>query len=166
VDAQSHFISDGNSIDIEPLDKFIGEAITLDMTNVQIGGGITDIDLEIHSTSVSKKDIVLLYTGTSERWAIDESIRNKFTYLELSGAKWIVDHGIKCVGIDTLSVEKYGFKEGMTHKKLLSGGVGIIENLNSTLRRTIGVRIFLFCMPLPLKGVDGTPTRAVAFSIV
>src|SRR5215472_13758808 len=28
VDAQKHFIASGNSIDREPLDKFIGEAIT------------------------------------------------------------------------------------------------------------------------------------------
>lgn len=166
VDAQNHFIANGNSIDIEQLDKFIGEAITLDLRNVQIGAGITDVDLEIHSNLIMKKDIVLLYTGTSEKWAIDESIKNKFTYLEPSGAKWIVEHGIKCVGIDTLSVEKYGFQEGIAHKKLLSSGIGIIENLNSNLRKTIGMRTFLVCMPLPLKGLDGTPTRAVAFSIV
>ena len=49
-------------------------------------------------------------------------------------ADWIVDHEIKCVGIDTLSVEKYGFKEGLSHKKLLSNGIGIIENLNSNLK--------------------------------
>jgi arylformamidase len=97
---------------------------------------------------------------------IDESIRNKFAYLGLPGDKWIIDHGVKCVGIDPLSMEKYGFKEGVTHKELLSSGVGIIENLNSNLQRIIGVRTFLFCMPLPLKDVDGTPTIAVAFSIV
>jgi hypothetical protein len=37
------------------------------MTNIQIGGGISDLDLEIYSTLVRKKDIVLLYTGTSEK---------------------------------------------------------------------------------------------------
>ena len=44
------------------------------------------------------------------------------------------NHEIKCVGIDTLSVEKYGYKEGLSHKKLLSNGIGIIENLNSNLK--------------------------------
>ena len=64
----------------------------------------------------------------------DETIRNNFTYLELSAVDRIVDHEIKCVGIDTLSVEKYGYKEGLSHKKLLSNGIGIIENLNSNLK--------------------------------
>jgi len=32
-------------------------------------------------------------------------------------------------------VEKYGSKEGETHKKLLSNGIGIIENLNANLKK-------------------------------
>ncbi|MGB7638153.1 MAG: cyclase family protein, partial [Nitrososphaeraceae archaeon] len=111
-------------------------------------------------------DIILLYTATSDKWRKDETIRNNFTYLELSAADWIVDREIKCVGIDTLSVEKYGSKECLSHKKLLSNGIGIIENLNSNLKKIIGMRMFLICMPLPLEGVDGAPTRAVVFNIL
>lgn len=166
VDAQKHFIANGNSIDKEPLDKFMGEAVTLDISNINIGDGITGIDLENYSKVVKHRDILLLYTGTSDKWTKDDSIRNNFTYLELSAADWIVDHKIKCVGIDTLSMEKYGFKEGLTHKKLLSNGIGIIENLNSNLKKIISMRTFLICMPLPLEGVDGTPARAVAFAIL
>ncbi|MGC2669441.1 MAG: cyclase family protein [Candidatus Nitrosopolaris sp.] len=165
VDAQKHFIANGNSIDKEPLDKFMGEAVTLDISNINIGDGITGSDLENYSKVVKHKDILLLYTGTSDKWTKDDSIRNNFTYLEPSAADWIVDHKIKCVGIDTLSMEKYGFKEGLTHKKLLSNGIGIIENLNSSLKKIISMRTFLICMPLPLEGVDGTPARAVAFAI-
>jgi len=166
VDAQKHFIANGNSIDKEPLDKFMGEAVTLDISNINIGDGITGSDLENYSKVVKHKDILLLYTGTSDKWTKDDSIRNNFTYLEPSAADWIVDHRIKCVGIDTLSMEKYGFKEGLTHKKLLSNGIGIIENLNSNLKKIISMRTFLICMPLPLEGVDGTPARAVAFAIL
>ena len=166
VDAQKHFIANGNSIDKEPLDKFMGEAVTLDISNINIGDGITGSDLENYSKVVKHRDILLLCTGTSDKWTKDDSIRNNFTYLELSAADWIVDHKIKCVGIDTLSMEKYGFKEGLTHKKLLSNGIGIIENLNSNLKKIISMRTFLICMPLPLEGVDGTPARAVAFAIL
>ena len=166
VDAQKHFIANGNSIDKEPLDKFMGEAVTLDISNINIGDGIRGSDLENYSKVVKHKDILLLYTGTSDKWTKDDSIRNNFTYLEPSAADWIVDHKIKCVGIDTLSMEKYGFKEGLTHKKLLSNGIGIIENLNSNLKKIISMRTFLICMPLPLEGVDGTPARAVAFAIL
>jgi arylformamidase len=166
IDAQKHFIADGNGIDKEPLDKFIGEAVILDISNITVGSGITDANLDKYSNIVRANDIILLYTATSNKWRKDETIRNNFTYLELSAADWIVDHEIKCVGIDTLSGEKYGSKEGLSHKKLLSNGIGIIENLNSNLKKIIGMRMFLICMPLPLEGVDGAPTRAVVFNIL
>ena len=84
VDAQKHFIANGNSIDKEPLDKFMGEAVTLDISNINIGDGITGSDLENYSKVVKHKDILLLYTGTSDKWTKDDSIRNNFTYLEPS----------------------------------------------------------------------------------
>jgi arylformamidase len=165
VDAPKHFFADGNSVDREPLGKFIGEAVILDLSNMSIGSGITDSDLDKHSKIVKGNDILLFYTGTSEKWRKDEIIRNNFSYLEPSAAEWIVNHGIKCIGIDTLSVEKYGFKEGLTHKKLLSNNVVIIENLNSNLKGFVGKRVFLVCLPLMLKGIDGSPARVILFDI-
>ena len=169
VDAQKHFIANGNSIDKEPQDKFIGEAVTLDLSNIDVGNGITGSDLENYSKAVKPNDILLVYTGTSDKWTKKDTIRTNFTYLEPSAADWIIDHEIKCVGIDTPSVEKYGFNpfnEALTHKKLLSNGIGIIENLNANLKNILNTRLFLICMPLPLEGVDGAPARAIAFTVL
>jgi arylformamidase len=167
VDAQKHFMMHGNSIDKEPLSKFIGESIVIDLSEKRnIGEGITCSDLEAHSKVIKDNDILLLYTGTSEYWMKDQNIKYDFTYLEPSSAQWIVDHHIKCVGIDTFSVEKYGSREGLSHKILLSSSVGIIENLNSNLKNLSGKRVFLVCLPLLLEGVDGSPARTIAFEIV
>ena len=167
VDAQSHFMVDGKSIDREPLSKFIGESIVIDLSKrCNIGAGITCSDLEAYSKDIRDNDIVLLYTGTSEYWMKDQNIKYDFTYLEPSAAQWIVDHHIKCVGIDTFSVEKYGSKEGLSHKILLSSSVGIIENLNPNLKKLRGKRVFVVCLPLLLEGVDGSPARTIAFDIV
>jgi kynurenine formamidase len=46
-----------------------------------------------------------------------KKIGSNFTYLELSAVEWIIDHDIKCVGIDTLSVESEYITEGAIHKK-------------------------------------------------
>ena len=167
VDAQSHFMVDGNSIDMEPTGKFIGESVVVDLSkSCNIGDGITHSDLEPYSELIKDNYILLIYTGTSEYWMEDENIKYNFTYLEPTAAQWIVDHHIKCVGIDTFSVEKYGSKEGLSHKILLSSSVGIIENLRSNLKNLSGKRVFLVCLPLLLKGVDGSPARAMAFHIV
>jgi arylformamidase len=167
VDAQKHFMMYGNSIDIEPLSKFIGESIVVDLSEKRnIGEGITCSDLEAYSKDIKNDDILLIYTGTSEYWKKDQNIKYNFTYLEPSAAQWIVDHHIKCVGMDTFSVEKYGSKEGLSHKILLSSSVGIIENLNPNLKNLSGKRVFLVCLPLLLEGVDGSPARTIAFDVV
>ena len=113
-------------------------------------------------------DIVLLFTGVSNYWNENyiDKVGSRFTYLEPTAADWIVNHKIKSIGIDTFSVEKYGSSQALTHKKLLSSGVGIIENLNSNLKKFLGKRVFLVCLPLALKGLDASPARAVIFDIL
>jgi kynurenine formamidase len=63
----------------------------------------------------------------------------------------MMEHRIKCVGIDTASIEKYGRKDASVHKMLLASNIGIIENL-ANLKQFIGSRMFFVCLPLPLKG--------------
>jgi arylformamidase len=166
---------DGIGIDKEPPDKFIGEAVVLDMPTIQTRQGITSSDLEKCLNIVKSGDIILFYTGTSRKLDSKdnrnsykkeyEKIEGNFTYLEFSAAEWIVGHNIKCVGIDTWSVEREGFTEGLIHKKLSSHNIGIIENLNSNLRRFVDKRIFLICLPLLFEDLDGSPARAIVFDI-
>jgi arylformamidase len=165
VDAPKHFFSNAQSIDTIPLDKFIGESVILDMSKKSIGEAITDVDLDTYREIVKVDDIILLYTGTSDSWNKDERVRRNFTYLEPSAAKWIVNHKIKCVGIDSFSMEKFGFTQALTHKTLLSNGIGIIEGLNSNLKKFVGKRMLLICLPLLFKDIDGSPSRAILFDI-
>jgi arylformamidase len=153
VDAQSHFLQEGNTIDRESLYKFIGEATIIDASGKK---SITAEDFSGYD--IRTNDIVLIYTGTSDRLT-------DFTYLEVSAAEWIVEHKVKCVGIDTASVEKYGKKDAPIHKLLLARNIGIIENL-ANFDQFAGNRMFFVCLPLPLKGIDGSPARAVLFDIV
>ncbi|HYX71823.1 MAG TPA: cyclase family protein, partial [Nitrososphaera sp.] len=153
VDAPWHFLKDGNSIDMEPLDKFIGEAVIIDASG---RNSISSNDLS--GNDIRSNDIVLISTDSGDRLT-------DFAYLEVSAAEWLVERGIKCVGIDTSSVEKYGRKAAPVHKMLLACNIGIIENL-ANLKPFAGSRMFFVCLPLPLKGVDGSPARAVLFDIV
>lgn len=91
-------------------------------------------------------------------------LKEGYPYVTENG-RWMVEHGVKCVGIDTASVEQYGLKDAPLHKKLLSSNIGIIENL-ANLKQFVGSRMFFVCLPLPLKGLDGSPARAVLLDIV
>lgn len=75
----------------------------MDLSNIPIGNGMTDVDLDNYSKIVKENDIPFC-TQICDKWRKDEIIRNNFTYLEPSAADWIIDHGIKCVGIDTKDV--------------------------------------------------------------
>jgi arylformamidase len=153
VDAPWHFLQEGNSIDMEPLDKFIGDAAIIDATGKN---SITSDDLSGYD--IRSNDIVLIYTDSAD-------CQTDFAYLDISAANWLVEHEAKCVGIDTPSVEEYGNKDGPVHKMLLAKNIGIIENL-ANLKWFAGRRMFFVCLPLPLKGIDGSPARAVFFDIV
>jgi arylformamidase len=153
VDAQWHFIQEGNTIDRESLYKFIGEATIIDASGKK---SITAEDFSGYD--IRTNDILLIFTGTSDR-------PTDFTYLEVSAAEWMVEHEVKCVGIDTASVEKYGKKDAPVHKLLLAKNIGIIENL-ANLKQFAGSRMFFVCLPLPLKGLDGSPARAILFDMV
>jgi arylformamidase len=77
----------------------------------------------------------------------------------------MVEPGVKCVCIDTASVEEYGRKDARVHKMLLAGKIGVIKNL-ANLKQFAGSRMFFVCLPLRLKGIDGSPVRAVLFDMV
>ncbi len=171
VDAPAHFEVNGEGMSEVSLDKFIGETVILDMSDMiyplsDDDRGITTSEFERYSDIVKKGDIVLLYTGSNDPSRDPENITKGFSYVESSGAEWIVNHGIKCVGIDSLSVEKYNSVTPSTHKILLSNRIGIIENLSPDLKKLVGNRFYLICTPLPLQGLDGSPARVLVFDLI
>jgi arylformamidase len=164
IDAQKHFIPGGIGIDKEPLRNFIGETNVIDLTKKCTGYGICSKDLEKYSEIVKNDDILLIYTDRDNKFRINNDL-SLFNYLEESAAEWIINHNIKCIGIDTFSIEKFGEKEGVVHKKLLSKDIGIIENLKSNYVQFANRKMFLICLPLFLENLDASPARALLFEI-
>jgi len=84
-----------------------------------------------------------------------------YTYLSPAGAKDLVNHGVRLVGIDYLSVERFKSEKFETHEILLSNGVVIIEGLD--LREVPAGFFELICLPLKIAegSGDGAPARVV-----
>ncbi|MDX1707817.1 MAG: hypothetical protein R3274_04410, partial [Desulfobacterales bacterium] len=82
-----------------------------------------------------------------------------FVALSPASAEWMVNRGVKLVGIDYLSIQMFADVEPVTHRTLLEAGVIIIEGLD--LRQASPGNYELICLPLKLAGSEGAPVRAV-----
>jgi len=158
VDAPAHFIEGAAKVESLSLDALIGEAVV-----IQLPEDARVIDVEFvqqHFTPGTER--VLFKTRNSAFWSEAEpQFHTDFTYLDLPAARWLVEQGIKLVGIDYLSIEKYASEKHETHLALLSHGVVILEGLN--LSGINAGKYELICLPLRLRSNkgDGAPARVV-----
>jgi arylformamidase len=76
-----------------------------------------------------------------------------------TGAKYLVEHGIKVVGVDYLSVEVFKTPGAPAHHALLGAGTIVIEGLN--LIEVEPAVYDMICLPLRVVGADGAPARVV-----
>jgi len=165
IDAPKHFIPRGISIDQIPPKKLIGEAYVLDLSDKPTGSGVTASDLKSKLDGViGADDIVICYTGCSERWG-DKSVNKNYTYLTKGAAEYLVSKKVRAVGIDFLSVEQFKASNPIAHRTLLGKGIFIIESLSSNVKLFLGKRFLLICLPIKLQGGDGSPSRAIAVPI-
>jgi arylformamidase len=154
VDAPKHFFDDGAGVDALPLDLLIGRARVIEITR---RGGIGQADL---AAAGLREDLrVLLKTSNSALWNGGEAFHQDYTYLAEDGARYLVDQGVKVVGIDYLSVEQFKKPGAPAHHALLSHAVVIIEGLN--LAETEPGMYEMYCLPLRVAGGDGAPARVV-----
>jgi arylformamidase len=157
VDPPNHFVEGAPGIDSVDLDILVGDAVVVDARH---------FDRPIESADLEKLAIpqgsrrVLLRTANSELWRHDRvEFPPTYACLTLQAAQWVVDRGIKLIGVDFLSVEQKGAEGHPTHHTLLENGVVIIEGLN--LGDVEPGEYTLACLPLRIKDGDGGPARAV-----
>lgn len=158
VDAPNHFIEGTRKVHELDLDKLIGECRV-----VEIDRNALSISAE-HIKDLKLKGVerILFKTRNSKFWSEPEKgFRKDFTYIEPEAAKELVKLNIKLIGIDYLSVEKFGAESFETHITLLKREVIIIEGLDL---RAVSAGVYeLICLPLKIAAGtgDGAPARTV-----
>lgn len=158
VDAPAHFIEGAAKVESLPLDALIGEAQV-----VAVPENFHAIDEEFVRAHCSADALRILFkTRNSAFWSeAQPQFHRDFTYLDLAAAQMLAERGVKLVGIDYLSIEKFGSEKHETHVALLSHGVVILEGVN--LAGVPAGKYELICMPLRLRSNqgDGAPARVV-----
>ncbi len=156
VDAPNHFIEGTRRVDDLELGKLIGECRV-----VEIPIDVDAIGPE-HLSGIAGAQRILFKTRNSAFWDRPEAgFRTDFTYISPEAAGELADAGVKLVGIDYLSVEKFGSEDFAAHIALLENEVVIVEGLD--LRAVSAGDYELVCLPLKYLGGggDGAPARTI-----
>lgn len=155
IDAQSHRIKGGKTIDQYPVERFILPAQVVCLEGRKF---ISAEDLK--HLEIQPGDALLLKTDNSKNGlAVGGKFLEHFVYLAGNGADYCVQKKVSLVGIDYSAIDEFGNAAMPSHKKLLGKDVLILEGIN--LRRVPEGRYTLICLPLKLKDSDGGPVRAV-----
>lgn len=154
LDAPLHFVHQGKSVDQLDITTLIGKAFVAEIRDRKV---ITISDLE--AVVPKNCERLLLKTDNQLYWEQKRiEFEKDYSAIDAAAAKWLIDKGIKLVGIDYLSIQR--FHDGPeTHQLLLEAEVVIVETLN--LEEVTQGWYELICLPIKVVGVEGAPVRAV-----
>lgn len=161
MDAPSHMLQNGSTLDVLPASHFCGRAAVLDVSDLPPHSVITAQYLRSLNGTLLSTDFVLFYTGWEKKWGTDAYYDDAFPVPDREAAQYLVSCGLKGVGTDALSVDTLADPERLAHKTLLGGGLVIVESL--CLRKLVGRDdVMFFALPMKFEGADGAPVRAIA----
>lgn len=166
MDAPSHFVKEGKTIEEIELSKCMGRAAVVTLTNLAPCHKITLEDIREQLPKAGEVQVILLHTEWTGKYGTEEFLQHP--YLSKEVAEMFVSLGIQAVGVDMLNVdhtcqegELYTEDSTEVHQVLLGNEIIIVENLTN-----IGAVDFenpyVMFVPLKISGADGSPVRAVA----
>lgn len=155
IDAPSHFLQNGVSLDQVPLSTTIGPCVVLDMTHCRDQISYQDV---VAVDEIVMSGVILLCKTTNSALSATQPFEPSFVYIDQQAAQYLVTKRVKAVGVDYLGIER-NQKGHETHKVFMQNGVTIIEGLR--LEHVAPGAYTLYCLPLAVPGIDGCPARAV-----
>lgn len=156
VDAPYHFLPQGTTIETLPLDVLVGpaqvvqipeEATLIDRAVLEMAGILPGVVRVLFKTRNTR-----IHAETARDFAFD------FVGISPDAAEWLVERGVKLVGVDYLSVAPYN-NSRPTHEILLGQKVVLLEGI--LLEQVEPGLYTLVCLPVKLKGSDGAPARTI-----
>jgi len=177
VDAPRHFVAEGPTLDDFPIDKFMGEGVVLDMTDVGNAAAITVEQIQRYEDAIQPGDVIMLNTGWDQYHGHTNEWYFEFPHLTREASEYLRDLDPKAVGIDTQSVggwyDDAPNHEASTdvhpedsHLPLLSNDILTVEELANLDEVRDGAdtrRAFFLYPPLNLQNTSGSSVRAFAF---
>lgn len=159
MDAPSHLIVNGKTIDNMNAEVFIGDAIIVDFRHFDANGvvmldDVTDLPIAERMVFVFGWD---KYYGTpqyTESWPC----------FSKEAIEYLAINGMKLLATDTMSPDckaKGSDDDFCIHKLLFNMNVTIVEVLANTSKIDFNNSYIFAALPLKLKDLDGSPCRAL-----
>ncbi len=154
MDAPLHFVADGESIDKLPIDATVGRCRVIE---IRARTAIEPRHLERHR--LRRGERVLFKTANSRKSWKSAAFDEQFISISADAARYLVDRGVRTVGVDYLSIGGWQRDGVETHQIILGAGIWVIEGLDLAAVKPGSYE--LVCLPLKLLGAEGAPARAV-----
>jgi arylformamidase len=155
VDAPAHFLEGERSIDSYPVQSFILPAHVVEIEDLESikPGSLDEVDMR-------EGEAVLFKTHNSiSGLARGGAFLENYVHMSLEAAQLCIEKGIRLVGIDYISIDRYGSLDAPVHRRLLENEVLILEGID--LKEVPKGRYTLICPPLRIKGCEASPVRAL-----
>jgi kynurenine formamidase len=159
LDAPAHLAPTGATLDQMPLESFAGPGLVVDVS--QAGPVVGPDFFRPLAPDIRRADFLLLQTGRGPYWGRPEYF-DRHPVLDPPAAAYLMDLGLKGLGLDAASVDPVDSTTVPVHRALLERGAIIIENL-AHLDRPPRQGFIFWALPLLLRGGDGSPVRAAAW---
>ncbi len=155
LDVPYHFFADGKKLHEFDADEFIYDAEVIEIENK------SEVTAEeVDWSRVREGEAVLFKTRNSREGLVNSgSFVDDFVYLSEGAAEKIRDSGASLVGMDYISIEKYGVTEFHSHLMVLGRNIIVLEAIN--LSAISEGRYTLMCLPLKIHGAEASPVRAI-----
>lgn len=155
IDAPRHFFDDGITVDAIPADVMIGPARVIGIKNHS-----AICARELRSKNIRPGQNLFFRTRNSKVQWWRKGFCRDFVFLTLAAAQYLISRKVKLVGIDSLSVGRYGQPDARAvHRVLLARRIWIVEGLDLT--RVRPGRYDMLCLPLRIYQGDAAPVRVL-----
>ncbi|MCH6264958.1 cyclase family protein [Neobacillus citreus] len=162
MDAPYHFFKDGLTIEQIPIDATMGDAVLIDCSDknpsVPVTREMVEAVVERDQLEIKENSIVLFRCWNGE-WNGEGFHECKS--LAPSVGDWVVENKIKAIGLDLPNADINENMQRDVHLALLSRNILIMENIVN-LDKLSKKHFYFIGTPLNLKGLTGSPIRAIA----
>lgn len=171
VDAPAHILADAPTIEATPLERVVGPARVLDLSDLRPEEEVGPDRLEAADPGGSEGEILILAAGWDRHadWTTRE-FWTRSPWLNRAAAEWLLARRPTAVAFDfpqdfpirlLLDGVTVPFAEHVTHDVLLRAGVTLVEYLVNTAALSQR-RVLFSAAPLKIPGADGAPARVYA----